>query len=269
MERASYEKILMEDPAFPVWVLENEKNTPQQLCPLHWHEHLELHYILQGALELRIGQSTHTLRPGDLAVINGNEAHSSLCPGRLKERILIFQPEALFPKFERSAFQRIIPQDPRIAAFFASFEAEYSQKQPGHEAACLGILLQLTAHLIRNYTLSPSSGMEYRQHTRQLQRFMPVTEYIALHYAEPISPETLAGLVFLSTDRFNHLFKETMGIPLRRYINDIRLHSARDWLEKGLCTPSEAAAQAGFTDYNHFGRLFRQAFGCPPSKTAK
>lgn len=270
MDAASYEKVMIADPDFPIVILENDKHTSnrQQLCPLHWHEHLELHYIMEGTLDIWVNQTGYTLSSGDLIVINKNEVHRSDCPHRLKERILIFLPEDLSKNLSDAVpgFHRIISGDEYVQHLMTAFEAEYSGHKLGSEAACKALLLQLLVHLSRNYPLSEASNQEYRKHTQLLQRFQPVIEYIELHYHEPISCETLAQLVYLSNDRFNHLFKECMGIPLRRYINDIRLHSAAGWLEKGLCTPAEAASQAGFTDYNHFGRLFRQTFGCTPSQ---
>ena len=278
MDRASYEKIIIENQDFPVIVLENDKqshNHRQRLCPLHWHEHLELHFIFEGSLEIWVNQSQHILHSGDLIVINGNDTHSSYCCGRLKERILIFKLEDLSKTLSQHlpAFQRVIRQDDVVGGIMTAFEAEYVRRAFGYDAACMANLLQLAVYLTRNYALSPASGMEYKKHSQLMRRLLPVQEYIALHYAESISSETLAGLVYLSKDRFNHLFKECMGIPPRKYINDIRLHTAYGWLEKGLYSPAEAASQAGFTDYNHFGRLFRQTFGCTPSqalpKTAK
>ena len=277
MDAAFYEKIIIENPDFPILVLENDKaGLPrQQLCPLHWHEHLELHYIIEGSLDICVNQTQYSLQAGDLIVINRNDTHSSSYCERLKERILIFRLEDLSRSLAGAvpAFQRVISQDTHVMEYMAAFEREYARKELGYEAACKGNLLSFMVYLSRRYTLNDASDQEYRRHTQLLQRFLPVLEYIELHYSEPISTETLAAMIYVSNDRFNHLFKECIGIPLRKYINDIRLHTAYGWLEKGHYSPAEAASQVGFTDYNHFGRLFRQTFGCTPSqilhKTAK
>ena len=271
MDAPSYEKIVIEDPDFPFFILENDKDSHgnhQQLCPLHWHEHLELHYIQDGFLHIRINQSEYTLQKGDLVIINGNEPHCSYITGRLKERILIFQLTDLSKNLSEviSAFQQVIRQDAYITHIMAEFEQAYASNILGFDMLCKSYLLELIVYLARNFVDNFDSALEYQKHSRQLQRLLPVIEYIQLHYADKFSTEKLAGLLYLSKDRFNHLFKECMGIPLRKYINDIRLHTAHDWLEKGLCTPTEAASQVGFTDYNHFGRLFRQNFGYTPSE---
>lgn len=271
MDTAAYEKIVINDSDFPVVVLENDKNGSafrQSLCPLHWHEHLELHYVFAGTLHLRINQNEYTLQAGDLAVINSNDMHSSWFSGQLNERILIFRPEDLTPKLTQMAttYDRYIPGETKIIAIMEAFEQEFTNAALGWDIACKGHLLQLMLHLARNFSLHPKDDPAELKHTQQLRRLLPVQNYIQLHYNEDISVETLADLIYLSKDRFNHLFKECMGIPLRKFINDIRLHSAYGWLEKGQCSPTEAATRSGFTDYNYFGRLFRQTFGCTPSQ---
>jgi AraC-like DNA-binding protein len=268
---AAYEKIVIADPGFPVVILENDKisSAPRHsLCPLHWHEHLELHYIFEGTLHIRVNQTEYTLKQGDLVVINGNDTHSSWFTGRLKERILIFRPEDLSSKFSQlpRAYRRHIPQDATVSRLLEVFEREYITGEPGWEPICMGQLLQLLTHLVRNYPLTSVADPEETRRTQQMRRLLPVQNYIELHYNEEIPAQTLADLIYVSRDRFNHLFKACMGIPLRRYINDIRLHTAYRWLEQGLYPPAEAASRAGFTDYNHFGRLFRQTFGCTPSQ---
>ena len=272
MDQASYEKIIIEDPDFPIVVLENDKTSSgsQQLCPLHWHEHLELHYICEGSLHIRVNQNVYLLEQGDLIVINGNEIHSSSITGRLKERILIFRLSDLSQNLARivPAFQQIIRQDARIGQIMSAFEEEYTNRAIGCDVASKAHLMQLVVHLARNYMQSRDAEREFSKRARKLERLKPAMDYITLHYSEDFGSEELAALVFLSKDRFNHLFKECVGVPLRTYVNDIRLHTAKAWLEDGVYSPVEAAAQAGFTDYNHFGRQFRKMFGCTPSRAA-
>lgn len=68
----------------------------------------------------------------------------------------------------------------------------------------------------------------------------------------------------ISKDRFMHLFKEKMGIPLRQYLLWQRLHIAARLLQSGenLTTASHAA---GFSDQSHLSRTFKKMFGVKPS----
>ncbi|MCW7492831.1 AraC family transcriptional regulator [Leptospira sp. 2 VSF19] len=80
----------------------------------------------------------------------------------------------------------------------------------------------------------------------------------------PVSLTDLSEISGISTDRFMHLFKDNMGIPLRQYLLWQRLHIAAKLLQGGenLTTASHAA---GFSDQAHLSRTFKKMFGVKPS----
>ncbi|TGL48753.1 AraC family transcriptional regulator [Leptospira kemamanensis] len=80
----------------------------------------------------------------------------------------------------------------------------------------------------------------------------------------PIHLAELSKETGISKDRFMHLFKENMGIPLRQYLLWQRLHIAARLLQSGenLTTASHAA---GFSDQAHLSRTFKKMFGVKPS----
>lgn len=80
----------------------------------------------------------------------------------------------------------------------------------------------------------------------------------------PVTLLELSEISGISTDRFMHLFKDNMGIPLRQYLLWQRLHIAAKLLQGGenLTTASHAA---GFSDQAHLSRTFKKMFGVKPS----
>lgn len=72
--------------------------------------------------------------------------------------------------------------------------------------------------------------------------------------------QKLSENVFLSSGRFGHLFKDVVGVPLRRYLLWRRLLAALEHIAAGN-TFTFAAHAAGFTDSAHLSRTFRQMFG--------
>jgi len=100
------------------------------------------------------------------------------------------------------------------------------------------------------------------------QRIELVVRYIQENLAETISAKKLARLIFLSEDRFLHLFKEQLGLPLRQFILYQRmLFATREFLAGKNLT--ESAHLAGFSDSAHFSRTFFEMNGIQPSKMAK
>lgn len=75
-----------------------------------------------------------------------------------------------------------------------------------------------------------------------------------------ISTKVLAQRVGLSEGRLIHLFKDQVGVPIRRYLLWARLSDALMHLSKGGSF-TEAAHKAGFSDSAHLSRTYRSMYG--------
>jgi AraC-like DNA-binding protein len=73
----------------------------------------------------------------------------------------------------------------------------------------------------------------------------------------------LARAAQLSPSRLMHVFTESVGIPLRRYLGWIRVRRAAAALGCGV-TATEAAYLAGFADSAHLARTVRGLLGVTP-----
>lgn len=81
---------------------------------------------------------------------------------------------------------------------------------------------------------------------------------------ERTSAAALAASAGLSESRFLHVFRESTGTPLRRYLMWLRLQRAAP-LIMSRATLTEAAFAAGFSDAAHMTRTFKRLFGVTPS----
>lgn len=91
----------------------------------------------------------------------------------------------------------------------------------------------------------------------------------AIHYIEQnlkqdISIEQLARLMAMSISSLQNKFKQQLGTTVANYIKDRRLHIARSHLERGYCTVTEAAYDAGYNHPSNFSSAFKKAFGVSP-----
>lgn len=76
--------------------------------------------------------------------------------------------------------------------------------------------------------------------------------------------EELESIACLSASRLQHLFKEQVGIPIRRYSLWTRIRYVMEQLNDGVRL-TDAAIDAGFSDTAHFSRTFKDMFGVQPS----
>ena len=96
------------------------------------------------------------------------------------------------------------------------------------------------------------------------ERIARLIEELKTELPDQIGVAELAQRVGLSEDRFMHVFKSEMGLPVRRYLLWLRLHQAARLMTDGV-TLTEAAHAAGFSDSAHMSRTFKDNFGVPPS----
>ena len=78
-----YEQKIISDKEFPIEVFMNQVQDKCQYFHTHWHEHIELHYVVHGETDILLNQTRYTFRQGDLAVINSNVMHAGFCSGAI------------------------------------------------------------------------------------------------------------------------------------------------------------------------------------------
>jgi len=90
-------------------------------------------------------------------------------------------------------------------------------------------------------------------------------DYLQAHYAEDISLEQLAQMVYLSPFHLSRLFREQLGLPPHTYLNQIRVNRAKNLLNTGLPL-TEVAHAVGFADQSHLTKAFKRVVGVPPGQ---
>lgn len=266
---ALYEKKILKDQEFPIQLLVNRCDSRGKYFNAHWHEYIELHYVVRGQAAIRLEQEDVAAKEGDLVIVNSNVLHEGRCEGRGMEiMVVIFDMEMFSGEFadKNIIFRPIISDSFEVSRIMLHIYEEYQRREIGYRLVCKGELLTLIAYLARNDALEMLSGEDILKRRRKLERLNTVYQYIERHYTEAISNGELAELVHLSEGRFCHIFKESAGVPPLQYINEVRLNKAMNLLKKENFTATEAAEAVGFSDYNNFGRMFRRYFGCTPTE---
>lgn len=267
-----YEQKVLADPEFPVQVFVNRGDKKKWYFAPHWHEHVELHYVLEGKTLLHLNQKEIPAGKGSLVIVNSNELHAGYCDGSYMEvLVIIFRMEDFSRELaDRDIlFESLIEKDEVIEQIMSVINEEFRRKEIGYHLSCRGELLKLIVHLARRYAVRTLTERESDKRKKQLERLNTVLDYIKTNYPRQICNRELAELVYLSEGRFMHLFKESMEMPPLQYINEVRIKKAMNLLKRGEGTVAEIANSVGFTDYNHFARQFRKYYNCAPSEILK
>ncbi len=84
--------------------------------------------------------------------------------------------------------------------------------------------------------------------------------------AAPVSFDAVAAAVGLSSSRFHHLFRDTMGVPPGAYLRRIRLDAAALRLQWTGDTAGQVAVALGYDSQASFTQAFQRRFGTAPGR---
>ena len=99
----------------------------------------------------------------------------------------------------------------------------------------------------------------------EYDRIYKVILYMRNNYQTDVTSEELAKLCGMSMTSFRREFKQRVGMSPTKYKNHLRLEKARQLLEYGDCSVSEASRLVGLPDIYYFSKLFKREFGVNPS----
>ncbi|PAR32662.1 AraC family transcriptional regulator [Vibrio metoecus] len=102
----------------------------------------------------------------------------------------------------------------------------------------------------------------HHEHTESV--INPLLHYIDQHLYSEICLEKLAEQHAMSVSNLQRKFKSRFNMTIAHYIRHRRLQLARQQLERGLVSITEAAYEAGYLHPSNFTAAFKKAFGISP-----
>ena len=83
---------------------------------------------------------------------------------------------------------------------------------------------------------------------------------------EPLSLSDISDRFALNPEYFCRFFKKNMGFTFLEYVNMVRLsHIYSDLMQTGDSI-TQIMERHGFINYKVFNRMFKEVYGCLPSK---
>lgn len=150
---------------------------------------------------------------------------------------------------------------PRAARRIISLQAlNELRMQPQEQQTARSIVVSLLSHC------HDLLGSQAQTSSRSQALFEAIRQYMDIHYAEPLSRESVAQAFYLSPNYLSHLFQKCGPMGFNEYLNHIRLEQARMLLKGHDMKVKDIAHACGFADSNYFCRLFRKTTERSPSE---
>lgn len=242
----------------------------------HWHNGLEILYLLEGSEDCYLGEEECIrMKKGDFLVINSRVVHSVQCPRQCRGMLIqIPYPmmKRFIPQIDGLEFvcEKITGKKQRMDTFLVesalSTLAELHPFQsPEETLEFYSQIYHLLAVLVKDFSVSVTSDkMEISE--KYMERLGMITSYVKEHYMEEISLQEIARLVSLNPDYFTRFFKKYMGMTFLDYVNSVRMeHVVRD-LQRTDLSVQKLLEIHGFTNYKLFMKMYKSRFESTPGK---
>jgi len=240
----------------------------------HTPDHSELIHVIDGRLRLSVGGRRYAAGPGDTLLAPCNTPHRDLFDLTEGLDVLLVH----FRWTGEAAFLAIVGNDDLLALspetraeagrIFDAMRSDYGGTPLDRTVAaarihCLLLLFHREVLRGRQPTLEPARTGE----TSRLRLVAEAKTYVEAHYADPITLEQIAAALQVSPFHLSRVFSQESDFSLFGYLATVRLTRARQLLLEESLSVAEVAYAVGYASPNYFAKVFRKAFGHPPSRT--
>lgn len=226
--------------------------------PAHFHEHYVFGLVEAGQRELRIGEKCLVVESGCVLVFSPGESHGCVqCGGELDYRGLnvpVQSVNAFLCGENLSCGGKNVLRGAELwQAFRQAHEAVVNRAPEGERRELMKQLLTLLTRERGTVELPKECRSEVES----------ACEYMRGNYSRRISLDELCRHVGLSRAALERSFAAEKGISPHRYLESVRVSSAKHLLGRGV-PPGEIALLTGFSDQSHFTNRFRALTGLAP-----
>ncbi|WP_291743964.1 helix-turn-helix domain-containing protein, partial [Clostridium sp.] len=248
--------------------------------PIHWHNSIEIIYVLKGSLHIKIDTDSFTLNEREVEIINSDESHE--IQGIGDNKVLIFNIDPFFFEKYYKDINNIFfytnsnddedqngPEYEELKSILSQMLCEYVQKLEDYDEEIEKLLITLLYHLVNNFHYLTHEKEELKEKKDQLDRYHRISKYIYNNYNNNITLQEIAKKEFLSPHYLSHEIKYATGYSFTDLINLTRIEESIKLLLDSDISISEISDEIGFSHVRYFNKNFKYYYGCTPLQYRK
>ncbi len=260
---------------------------PSGNIPWHWHEDLELIYVLQGEIEIKTANKAINLSSGDAAFINSNVMHFQCPVGSVKVITLnqvfhasiiygsinsVFYANYLMPiltckELDIMTFGQALVADRKITQLIKLSQDLSDEKKTGYEievrnalSSMILLIYEKAYDIINEKRLTSSQGED---------RLKIMMEYLHNNYMNKITLLDISYAANISEREAIRTFNNILNLSPFAYLMQYRVRMATTLLTESGFSISQIAYTCGFCSTSYFGKEFKKIMGITPMEYRK
>ncbi len=247
---------------------------------LHFHNDAEIILVLRGSIVIDLVRENHTLRKGDIFVLNKNSVHSLKRTDEDNLMFIVqFSPEfckAYYPQITNVRFQKNHVTRVQNGAYWKAINTNlmeivncYVHKKEGFTIGIMAYLNHLMLSMLEHDEYVELDDRAASSENRNIDRLGSVIGYMQENYMRNITLRDIAQRLDLDMYYLSHFIKNNLGITFQKYLTRLRVERAEQLLRTTNLRNIDVCLECGFSDYKYMSKAFMESFSCTPAEYRK
>ncbi|MDY8135974.1 AraC family transcriptional regulator [Aquimarina sp. 2201CG5-10] len=223
--------------------------------PMHLHpDRYTFSYIINGSANLICNNSIFILKPGSLVIIPPYVAHQTLVEHFFHYKVIRVPKLHAFVNLNATQLGLTIIKNNH--AYKNQFNKWFDKIKANNNEEII------IPEVFEHFLMSHDADL-----TKPKILLKKALIHLESNYYRPIPVEELSDLIHLSESHFQRLFKANIGISASRYLQNLRIEKAKEYIKTRNCF-TDIAYDTGFFDQSHFNKYFKINVGMIPKRYA-
>lgn len=247
--------------------------------PIHFHDDIEIVYVLDGSVNFRNGHYEYILRAGDVFILNDREIHSFSSTGEDNMVMMLQMDLSYFARYydnlKNSFFVTDMDDDSDesievLRTLLAKIMMEILQKGYGYERKVIETTHNLISCLISDFQYFIMDDGKFANESKNkgnkilTGRLNRITDYMYENYNRKLTLNEIADKEHLSIYYLSHVIKESTGLSFQDLLSYIRVEESEKLLLGTNKKIGAIAEETGFSAVRYYIKHFETWFGMHP-----
>lgn len=241
----------------------------------HWHNSLEIIYMLEGSMKVKCENKEMDVQAGDISLINSREIHSFWST---PNKSLVLQvPEKLLEKYISDYELVKFHVNPHPGKETENTKLEwlkkvcydmyviYEVRPEGYLFKFKSLLYDLLYMLFHSYSVKMIEK-EVNRNNKNREQIKQILRYLDRNHARQITVQETAEEFGYNPDYLSRMLKQQIGLTTMEYLYEVRMNYVYQDLMNTEDYVSEIFTRHGCTNYKVAMRWFKRRYHYTPSQ---
>lgn len=262
-----------------------EELKDKPIALMHAHKSYEIYYLVSGDVTYTISDKEYKIKPGSIVILNAYVLHKvNVNAGEDYERYVLECPFINIPTynginplnrfFNTNDFVHVIPpkfvETSNIVDRLKTIVSEYDANDEYNNHILIANIINYVVEIAKLVGEEQKISYNFVKNVEKNSDIInKIIQFINDNINKKISIDTIADEMNFCKSYIQHLFRDSIGVPISKYIIIQKMQTANFLLEEGK-TLKEVATELGYKYYPTFFSAYKKFFGfCPKEKKQK